>query len=452
MSYNNIFREIWIIDDRYDVSWTYTYLPFWWQIRKRYVDSISKILEWLYWYEEMHFPDLISQNWIDIMSNTILDVKSKISKLSDFNSVWIAPTHEIPINIFLSNYIVNESQLPFKFFHLWTVYRKNNNSTYPYWLAEKRSFMEFHSVFPNYKELEDESDKIVKIMWEIINNIFIMPNIFSERPLITNNPISKKTLCYDSITKFGKTQISWMIYQHWDIFSKPFNVKYRLNWSNKKKYVKTLHFWFTDNLLLSIIINSIDNWRLILPDILMPYQVWIVYNNDNDEFKKALDIQKKLNEQNIRTKLFCNNWKKSVYNLLEKQNPYFIVKVWKMWKITFSNLEWEDNIEFNNEFWEYYVDKKERRRLSILNKKEEIENTSIVKYWKKVNLEVIKEQIKKWKICDIALLKDNNIILDIEKNYLKNWEIIWFYDSNSDWNCVLSWINTVNRAFLSKRF
>ncbi|MDF1682639.1 MAG: hypothetical protein P1U46_02690 [Patescibacteria group bacterium] len=62
---------------------------------------------------------------------------------------------------------------------------------------------------------------------KIIEDILIMPSVEVERPLLTNNPVSKYTLCHDLLLPdFKKTQIAGMVYFHDDIFAKPFDVEY----------------------------------------------------------------------------------------------------------------------------------------------------------------------------------------------------------------------------------
>lgn len=88
---------------------------------------------------------------------------------------------------------------------------------------------------------------------KLISETLLMPHVQSERPLSTNNPVSKRTICHDIILPdFNRTQIAGMIYFHDDIFAKPFDVRYT---KPEEDYgidhtPSGLHFGFSDNLLL----------------------------------------------------------------------------------------------------------------------------------------------------------------------------------------------------------
>ena len=95
------------------------WFPFWWEIRNLYIEYLKNtLLE--KWYNEWHFTDFLNKEWVDIMCNNILNIKSKIYSINSISKNWwkkeyfLAPTHEISVSQALSRYIKYENDLPLK--------------------------------------------------------------------------------------------------------------------------------------------------------------------------------------------------------------------------------------------------------------------------------------------------------------------------------------------------
>lgn len=454
-----------IADNKSTPRWSHTYMGYGWKMRKKYVNMILETLE-NSWYEEWNFSDLISHEDFNTMNASIMDISKKSMFIDDKQRAWdilqrqiIAPTHEVPIYTALKDHIKYESDLPLKFVHTGSAYRRPKSNPFPFCLWERRSFIEGHGIYKNSQEAESQIPLLRDIIVKLISEQLDMPYIENQRPLSTNNPVSKLTLCHDIILpRFNKTQIAWMIYFHDDIFSKPFWVKYKKPEENYKysHTPKGIHFGFSDNLLLWTIVNSYskDKERFLLPEALLPYHADILV-----EDWAPIDIIKKLEEEakskSIKyriTHLIWKSDKKRKYKKSSLQWLPMMIGVSAQWKISIDL--WDLDERYNDiqhkDMQDFHENTKATRKNIRESKTIETYKNVIIK-WDELNIKDINNFVSKWKIIQIALQQDDDVVKSIESQM--TWgEVLWFQPSNSPKSCFHTWEQVSTIASLSRRF
>ncbi len=434
-------------------TWTpgdITYLPFWWAIRQRFVNEISNVLQH-YWFDERHFHDIIPEEEVEKMNNNIMDISKKIYNIWSVNwskrNYFLAPTHEIPISNILNKYIQHSGQLPMHFFHVGQAFRKQYKAPFPFNLSKRNTYIECYWLYHTKEEVEKRLWNILEINEKILRDILQLPYIISQRPLITNNPVSKKTIGLDVITKLDKTLHAWMIYSHEDVFTDVYNVKYYANNLSEKNNVQSLHFWFTDNLLMATIMESFnESWYLELPENLIPYHITGLDNCP----RSILERFSKETNHRFRIKNNINQWS------LKKQIKVADLQ-WIMIQIRWEDEEWNYIYKINQEYWWKVWNAEEitdniDKKLKIRTAKKNDKNNEILK--NKVNytstIKWIQGLIQSWNIATTHLKKTDTNILNLEKQ-LKWCEILWFYNENNIWDCILTKEKTDDMIYVSKR-
>ena len=300
-----------------------------------------------------------------------------------------------------------------------------------------------------------ELECIKNINRELIWNIFKLPYIESSRPSITNNPVSKETIWLDVITEYNKTLHSWMIYIQEDIFSKAFWVKYLDQKENQYLNPYIIHFGFTDNLLMAILLNSFSIWenkKLVLPNSLMPYHIICTsqdtWNNFCTQIKQILDSNW-INLWSYRSFEYWTSKNKNILNMINKQNPYIHIKdKWENKDIMYR-IQWQN--ERRNwsiaDIIKTYHQLKDKRNEKILSYKKDIESTRIIET---SSIIWINKLVAEWYVIKTPLKNNENNILQMEK-ILTEGEILWFTKNSISSKCILTNQPTSDIAFISKR-
>lgn len=444
---------------------SHTYMWYGWQIRKRYVDMISSVLEWL-WYEEWNFSDLISPEDFDTMNQGVMDISGKSMYIDDKTRKWnietrqvMAPTHEIPVYAALRDQVTYATDLPLRFFHTWSAYRRPKNYPFPFSLWERRSFIEAHGIFRDSDTAFSQVPELRDMVTHLIGECLDMPYVENDRPLHTNNPVSRYTLCHDIILpEFQRTQIAGMIYFHDDIFATPFWVRYRSSDDNyKTSHIPSgLHFGFSDNLLLGTLVNSYiqEQRRFQLPDVLLPYHVVVLVEQWAPDHKVE-QVTEQLSQQGLRFRVVVSEWKsdkKRKYKRLFLQGSPVIVGVNHDGRISFNigdKNEMIPSISLSDieNLWEEALSlRKELRK----QRQQETYNKVLVD-GTQLSMEQINKELSQWKVVQIYLKQDNEVVDKIED--VMTWgEILWFHTRDSSWICFYTGEQVSTVASLSRRF
>lgn len=96
----DLFDRADVLIDTYGVWGSHTYLPYGWSLRNKYVNMVREVIEWL-WYSEWNFSDLITAEDLAVMNSQIMNISGKVMPTSHGKGkedLFLAPTHEIPVN------------------------------------------------------------------------------------------------------------------------------------------------------------------------------------------------------------------------------------------------------------------------------------------------------------------------------------------------------------------
>ena len=439
-----------ILVDTHDVAWSHTYLPFWWQLRNRYIELIRSLMDWI-GYDEWNFSDLISESDMAVMNGKVMDISGKVLYTwhkEDKERLTLAPTHEVPITRMLQKRVEFEADLPIRLYHTWSAYRKPKQVQFPFNLGERRSFVEAHWVFPNSSPIEAEIERVQRMIDELIRERLIVPAVTSDRPLATNNPISKKTVCTDIITPFWKTQIAWMIYFHDDIFSWPFDLRFKSpkDWHKIAHTPSVLHFGFSDNLLLWTIVNGFNDNRFLLPNDLLPYQLAVILESESGQIPEWLSSISWV-------KIIYAKNKGHVKKVYDKLYLQWIPLIWRIrWdKLNILMADTRERFEWveTEWIWNLFIKAKKERDTLLKIKRDEKEAETVKMH--SFDLAELNDLISNWKVVLVPLVKLDSNVIALEKN-LNAWEVLGFMEDSTEGICPITWINTKTKAYISRRF
>lgn len=455
MNYKEVFQNLWILDTRTDVPGDYVYYPFWRNIRELFVKRIKEVLEENF-FRERHFNDIMNEHWVQIMNEKIMDISKSIYRIgwvSYKNKRWgkyyLAPTHEIPITQFMAKVITRESQLPLKFFHIWQAFRKQYWSSFPFNLSKRNTYIECYEILKReWLDLWTHIEKLIQINNTILKDILQLPYIISERPLSTNKPISKKTIGFDVITPLLRTLHAWMIYFHDDIFNNSFDRKCK-NENNKKQAPQSIHFWFTDNLLMTTLINWIEDSKIYLPHEIMPNHITYTWADQTE----GLKLKKSISKIGINVMIEDNypigsNQNKKQYDIINKQTWY--IQVSQKNEESYSyRLIW-NNERRNWSYWEIIelINKQKQKRIDKLEEKREWIMTQRIQSCNLIS-EIV-ESVNKGNIGVAGIENTEGNVHELEKN-LDSWEVLGFKKSDNYKKCIIWWKQTNRIAYISKR-
>lgn len=461
MDYKKLFNDTYILDTRTNIPWEFVWYPFWWKIRNLYVEYIKNQLE-SHTYEEWHLADFLWKKWIELMHNNIMPVKDKLYPVSNVANNWtqtfeyyLAPTHEVSLSEAMSRYIENDYDLPINLFHIGCAFRKKYNSSFPFWLSKRNTYIECYNIQKSKENLYEQLDSVLLINKNILWDFLALPFVESVRPSLTNNPVSKKTIWIDVLTPMNRTLHAWMIYIQEDIFTKIYGVQYYDRDIKMKLNPQVIHYGFTDNLLMASIIHwfNLGNWKkIILPDQLMPYHIWIT--TSNNWFTKFSDLLRELKKNWIRYEIiksfpFWHKQNKAIIHKINVQNPYIHIKeVNDLWFITYRII-WENNRLKNDieGIIKCIMKLREERMTYMKVKKEQIIKDRVIKI---EDNSQINKLIAQWHVLDVYLENDNETILSMEK-FIKGGEILGYREVTIFWKCIFTGKKTNKKAYLSKR-
>jgi len=260
-----------------NVHGSQTLMSYGWEIRKRLYGIGIRMLK------DMEFSEVSLSDWISPNELSSLNSIARIIKnylYIEVGNFYMAASHEITAYLFAKKYLkyFPQTKLPLNFFHIGSVYRYSRNTKFPFSYGERKSFLECYSIHDSENSAKDFLSVGCEWNRKIIQKILKLPSIEVERPLITNKPTSRKTICIDSLTPFGATIITGMTYFHDDIFTGLLSVKQKNLITRKNQLMHSVHFGISDNIFFSYLLNAHDEQGFYLLSELAPYQVSIIYD------------------------------------------------------------------------------------------------------------------------------------------------------------------------------
>jgi|GEM_PF-2224150 len=389
--------------------------------------------------EKLDFIAPISKNYFSITG-------------TDFS---MAAGHEVPFYLFLKRYLKHTPSFisPMRLFHFGSVFRFPKNTKFPFNLGERRSFLENYIVYKDEQDSEKYLDQAICWNRNLIKEVLHIPSIEVERPLITNKPFSRKTVCIDSITPLGITVITGMSYWHDDIFTKIFEVKYKNQRTNKNILAHTIHFGVSDHLFFSYLLNSHDGRGFRLFNKLAPSQISIILDkNLGTACKETKAITSYLKRKNYS---FTTNSiaRKKLNTCIEKD----IIKGIPLVITILHEKEYVDvSLRYRGDTSPQKINLHTLETIDLLLEKNDRDITDALKEKERdgivdcTSLTQVSDVLTQGKVCKVYLQNNNTSVKSFESQILSG-EILGFSSSEQEGPDILANNPVSTIAYISRR-
>ena len=167
-------------------------------------------------------------------------------------------------------------------------------------------WQEGHTAHATKEEAIEETEKMINVYSKFAENFMAMPVIKGLKSANERFAGALETYCIESLMQDGKALQAGTSHFLGQNFAKAFDVKFT-NKEGKSEYVWATSWGVSTRLMGALIMTHSDDHGLVLPPKLAPTQVVIIpIYKGKDELEKvkikALEIEKRLKEINVRVK------------------------------------------------------------------------------------------------------------------------------------------------------
>jgi len=265
---------------RYPVKGCGVWMPYGFQIRRRVIEIIRRILDST-GHEEVLFPILIPEDllakekehirgfeaevyWVTHGGKTPLDVK-----------LALRPTSETAISLFESYWLKSYKQLPKKYYQIVSIFRYETKATKPMIrVREVTTFKEAHTAHASFEDAERQILEAIKAYKEFFDTLGI-PYIISKRPEWDKFAGAIYTIAFDTLMPDGRAMQIGTVHLLGQNFSKAFEVRIQLE-DESIDYIWQTSYGISERVVAALIAVHGDDRGLILPPIVAPIHVVIV--------------------------------------------------------------------------------------------------------------------------------------------------------------------------------
>jgi len=215
----------------------------------------------------------------------------------------VRPTSETLAYYMFSKWISSYRDLPLKLNFWNSALRAEIKSTKPLIRNSEFLWEEGHTAHTNESDADDEVRIILNIYKNLIEEYLAIPTISGFKTDKEKFVGAKYTTCLESLMADGKGLQMATSHHLGQNFSKPFEIKF-LDQDTDEQFVWQTSWGISWRIIGALIMVHGDDKGLILPPKISPTQVIIVpiYKDESKEIvkQKAYDLEKKLNDSNIR--------------------------------------------------------------------------------------------------------------------------------------------------------
>lgn len=299
----DLLKDADIADLEYGIAGSAIWLPNGVKYKNRFVSLMSRDLV-DHNYDEYVFPNLINPADFQVLNDKIYDFDSQALKVSAHNlQAVLAPTGEAAIYPVVSRWLREGKELPLRIFQSGPYFRYKSSPN-AYLRPIECSFMlEAHGIFSTEDEMNAEFKKALLIC-ERWAKLMCLDTFVVSRPIEFNKPVSEQTVGYDVLLPNGKTIQAVMAYLQSQIFSKPYEVKFKDNKTKTEKTTEQITFGITERSIYTALFVHVDDLGLRLQSALAPEQVSIVCREQSDSsLKIATVLLEKLKKATVRASI-----------------------------------------------------------------------------------------------------------------------------------------------------
>jgi prolyl-tRNA synthetase len=209
----------------------------------------------------------------------------------------LRPTSETAFYQMYSQWIRSYNDLPFKRYQRAQVWRCEGKATRPFIRSREFYWIEAHNAFASLKDAEKQVAEDMKITKEVMHDIFGIPFIFFRRPEYDKFAGAVYTFAADGLMPDGKIIQLPSTHLLGQNFSKPFDVKFKDKDGTEKYAFITCYGPAISRIFASLISTHGDNFGLVFPFKVAPYQIVITPVVNNKKIMSFVNkIKKNLGE------------------------------------------------------------------------------------------------------------------------------------------------------------
>ena len=310
----------WILEEaeiydygRYPVKGMGIWRPYGFQIRRRIIDIIRKVLDGR-GHEEVLFPLLIPETLLQVEKEHIKGFEDEVYWVTHGGlepldvKLALRPTSETSITFMESYWIKSYRQLPKKYYQIVSIFRYETKATRPMIrLREVTTFKEAHTVHDTFEDSERQVLEAIEAYKEIYDRLAI-PYLVSKRPEWDKFPGALYTIAFDIVMPDGRALQIGTVHNLGQNFTKVFDFKIQLS-DESHDYPWQTSYGISDRIVATVISIHGDDRGTILPPNIAPIQVVIVpIPAGSEEDRRLVDktvkeVEKLLAGHSIRVKV-----------------------------------------------------------------------------------------------------------------------------------------------------
>ncbi len=306
-----VIREAEVYDyGRYPVKGMGVWMPYGFQIRKRIIELIRRLLDET-GHEEVLFPLLIPEHLLRKESEHIKGFEEEVYWVTRGGGeeldvkLALRPTSETSITYMESLWIQSYRQLPRKFYQIVSIFRYETKATRPMIrLREVTTFKEAHTVHDSFEDAERQVLEAVEVYKKFFDSLGI-PYLISRRPEWDKFAGALYTIAFDTVMPDGRVLQIGTVHNLGQNFTKAFDFKIQLS-DESHDFPWQTSYGISDRVIATLIsIHGDDRGLVLLPSI-APIQVVVVpipagSEEEKQEVGEYLSkVKEKLEEAGVR--------------------------------------------------------------------------------------------------------------------------------------------------------
>jgi prolyl-tRNA synthetase len=306
-----VIREAEVYDyGRYPVKGMGVWMPYGFQIRRRVIELIRRLLDET-GHEEVLFPLLIPEHLLRRESEHIRGFEEEVYWVTRGGGeeldvkLALRPTSETSITYMESLWIQSYRQLPRKFYQIVSIFRYETKATRPMIrLREVTTFKEAHTVHDSFEDAERQVLEAIEVYKKFFDSLGI-PYLVSRRPEWDKFAGALYTIAFDTVMPDGRVLQIGTVHNLGQNFTKAFDFKIQLS-DETHDFPWQTSYGISDRVIATLIsIHGDDRGLVLLPSI-APIQVIVVpipagTEEEKREVQEYLSkVKEKLEEAGVR--------------------------------------------------------------------------------------------------------------------------------------------------------
>lgn len=284
--FRSLLTDAGLIDDRYDATGSYVWLPYGLKLRERMLSLLGDHFE-DEGYDRYGFPTLIPESYLRRQEDAVPSFEDAVCWVDRFGTddleepYYLRPTGEAQIYPMAKRWIRSYRDLPLNLLLIEPMFRAFKGGT-PLLAGQGFHLVEGHGFHRDRQSAEREVEAAIEYVDEALAAVGLKGTLVVQRPLWGNLPVSERNIGFDVVTPLDRTILAASLYMQGKIYSEPYELEY-LDENNETRTVTTIDWGLSTRVLgISLLLLADDRGFRVLPE-LSPVQVVFVCINGTDE-------------------------------------------------------------------------------------------------------------------------------------------------------------------------